>query len=519
MKQRTFRVVDGAERGATLIRMSVDALLDGSARDLAAAVAAGRASAREVTEAALARAHAVQARTGAFTALVPERARARADRIDADRAAGRSLPPLAGVPYAAKANLCVAGVPTTAGSAVLADHRPPYDATVIARLEAAGAVLIGMTNLDEFGMGGSSEASAHGPVRNPWDLERVPGGSSGGSAVAVATGAVPLALGTDTGGSVRQPASFCGVLGFKPTYGTLSRSGVIAYASSLDQVGVLARHAGDVASALDAMVGADPRDATAVAVEPGFAARLDADLHGGGDGDLRGLRIGRVRELSGAGNAPAVVRAMDAAAARLRDAGAEVVEAHVPSARAGVAAYYLIASAEASSNLARYDGMVTGARVGEEVDGQAEVMTASRGAGLGREARRRVLMGTFALSAGHVDAWYGQALRVRRKIADEMDAAFGEVDLLLSPTAPAPAFRLGEKVDDPLAMYLGDVDTCLANLSGGAAISVPAGRSEEGLPIGMQLLGRPLDDARLLRVAAELAGGYAAARSPLAPSR
>jgi aspartyl-tRNA(Asn)/glutamyl-tRNA(Gln) amidotransferase subunit A len=517
MKQPTFRVVDGAQRGATLAAMSPDDLLDGSAADLAAAVAAGRVSARAVTEAALDRAERVQTRTGAFTALVPDRARAAADLIDAARDAGRTLPPLAGVPYAAKANICVADVPTTAGSAILADHRPPYDATVIARFEAAGAVLIGMTNLDEFGMGGSSEASAHGPVRNPWDLERVPGGSSGGSAVAVATGAVPLALGTDTGGSVRQPASFCGVIGFKPTYGTLSRYGLIAYASSLDQVGVLARHASDVALALDAMVGVDPRDATTVAVAPGFSSTLSADLERGGDGDLRGLRVGRVRELSGEGNDPAVVRAMDAAAARLADAGADVVEAHVPSARAGVSAYYLIASAEASSNLARYDGMVTGTRVGEEADGQAEVMTASRGAGLGQEARRRVLMGTFALSAGHVDAWYGQALKVRRKIADELDAAFGEVDLLLSPTAPAPAFRLGEKVDDPLAMYLGDVDTCLANLAGAPAISVPAGRSDAGLPIGMQLIAKPLDDARLLRAAAELAEGYDAAQARLAP--
>lgn len=483
-------------------------LLDRSAREIAAEVASGRATARALADQALARAEALQARAGAFTALVPARARAAADRIDARRDAGETLPPLAGVPYVAKANLCVAGVPTSAGSAILADHRPPYDATVVARLEAAGAVLIAMGNMDEFGMGSSSEASAHGPVRNPWDSGRVAGGSSGGPAAAVAAGVAPLALGTDTGGSVRQPASFCGVLGFKPTYGTLSRYGVVAYGSSLDQVGVLARDAGDVAAALDAMVGPDPHDATTVAVPPGFAEAL-----AGADG-LAGLRVGVVRELAGEGNDPEVAAALEATVHRLREGGAEVREVAVPSARAGVACYYLIASAEASSNLARYDGTVTGVRVGDEGEGQAEVMTASRGAGLGREARRRVLMGTYALSAGHVDAWYGRALKVRRKVADELDAAFAGVDVLLTPTAPTPAFRLGERRDDPLAMYLGDVDTCLANLAGVGAISVPAGRSTGGLPIGVQFLAPALADARLLHVAAALRG----ARGPVLSS-
>jgi aspartyl-tRNA(Asn)/glutamyl-tRNA(Gln) amidotransferase subunit A len=553
MKQDTFGVVDGAHdgrrpaagrarHGAMLAGMPAGDLLDRSAREIAAEVAAGRVTARALADEALARAEALQATAGAFTALVPERARAAADRIDARRDAGEPLPPLAGVPYVAKANLCVAGVPTSAGSAILADHRPPFDATVVARLEAAGAVLIAMGNMDEFGMGSSSEASAHGPVRNPWDPERVAGGSSGGPAAAVAAGVVPLALGTDTGGSVRQPASFCGVLGFKPTYGTLSRYGVVAYGSSLDQVGVLAREAGDVAAALDAMVGPDPHDATTVTVPPGFLAALEgggAAAEAGGDGGpaseagrdadahadahahadagapgLAGLRIGVVRELAGEGNDPEVTAALEATVDRLREGGAEVREVAVPSARAGVACYYLIASAEASSNLARYDGMVTGVRVGDEVEGQAEVMTASRGAGLGREARRRVLMGTFALSAGHVDAWYGRALKVRRKVADELDAAFADVDVLLTPTAPTPAFRLGERRDDPLAMYLGDVDTCLANLAGVGAISVPAGRSAEGLPIGVQFLAPALADARLLRVAAALRG----ARGPVLSS-
>ncbi|MDZ7708637.1 MAG: Asp-tRNA(Asn)/Glu-tRNA(Gln) amidotransferase subunit GatA [Trueperaceae bacterium] len=474
-----------------------------SAHEIVQAVAAGTVRARDVVDAALARADQVQAATNAFTELLPERARAAADRLDAARAAGTALPPLAGVPFVAKANLCVEGVATTAGSAILADFRPPYDATVIARLEAAGAILIGMGNMDEFGMGSSSESSAHGPVRNPWNDARVAGGSSGGPAVAVAAGVVPLALGTDTGGSVRQPAAFCGVLGFKPTYGTLSRHGVIAYGSSLDQVGVLARGALDVGLVMDALVGKDANDATTVEVPPTFAAAARE----GGDGRLAGVRVGVVPELSGAGNDPAVARALDETVQRLRHAGAEVSEVHVPSAQAAVACYYLIASAEASSNLARYDGMITGVRVGDDAEGQEAVMTASRGARFGTEVRRRVLMGTFALSAGHVDAWYGRALQVRRKVANELQAAFEQVDLLLTPTVPTAAFRLGERLDDPLAMYLGDVDTCLANLAGVGGISVPAGRDQDGLPLAAQLLAPALQDGRLLRAAAVLARG------------
>ncbi len=456
-------------------------------------------------DAALARAVPVQAATNAFTELLPERARAAADRLDAARDAGTALPPLAGVPFVAKANLCVAEVVTTAGSAILADFRPPYDATVVARLEAAGAILIGMGNMDEFGMGSSSESSAHGPVRNPWNEGRVAGGSSGGPAVAVATGVVPLALGTDTGGSVRQPAAFCGVLGFKPTYGTLSRHGVIAYGSSLDQVGVLAREARDVALAMDALVGKDANDATTVEVPAAFAAATATSTAAATGADLSGVRVGVVTELSGEGNEPAIAQALTETVQRLRHAGAEVVDVHVPSARAAVACYYLIASAEASSNLARYDGTITGVRVGDENDGQVEVMTASRGAGFGTEVRRRVLMGTFALSAGHVDAWYGTALKVRRKVSNELAAAFERVDLLLTPTTPTAAFRLGERLDDPLAMYLGDVDTCLANLAGIGGISVPAGRDADGLPLGVQLLAPPLHDDRLLRAAVALA--------------
>jgi len=495
MKGRTIAPTGGAEAGAMLPPMPDAPAPERTALAIAADVAAGRTRARDEIDAALARAEAVQARTNAFTHLLHARARAAADALDAVRAAGDPLPPLAGVPFVVKANLCLAGAPTTAASAILADFVPPYTATVVARLEAAGAVPIAMANMDEFGMGGSSEASAYGPVLHPADPERVAGGSSGGSAAAVAAGVVPFALGTDTGGSVRQPAAFCGLIGFKPTYGTLSRYGVIAYASSLDQVGVLAHDAHDVAAVVDVMRGPDPHDATTVEA-PSTAAELDEPL--------TGLRVGVVPELAGEGNQAAVRAGTNATVARLRALGAEVRPASLPSAKAGVACYYLIASAEASSNLARYDGTITGVRVGEESDGQVEVATSTRGAGFGTEVRRRVLMGTFVSSAGHVDAWYGQALRVRRKIADEIDAAFEDVDLLLTPTAPGTAFRQGDRVDDPLAMYLGDVDTCLANLAGVGAVSVPAGHDEEGLPVGVQLLAPALRDPTLLRVAAAL---------------
>lgn len=479
-----------------------------AALSIAADVAAGRTRARDEIDAALARAEATQQRTNAFTHLLHDRARAAADRIDAARDAGQTLPSLAGVPIAVKANLCVQGAPATAASAILADFVPPYTATVIARLEAAGAVPIAMTNMDEFGMGGSSEASAHGAVRHPRGADRVAGGSSGGSAVAVADGVVPLALGSDTGGSVRQPAAFCGVLGYKPTYGTLSRYGLMAYASSLDQIGLFGHSVSDLVAAIDVMRGSDPADATSVdtpslgPLDPG--ADPDADP---GDAPLAGTTIGVVPELRGDGNHPAVRSGLDRTIERLRQLGAEVRDVSVPNARAGVACYYLIASAEASSNLARYDGMITGAPKGASADGQAAVMTATRGAGFGDEVRRRILMGTFALSAGHVDAWYGRALQVRRKITNELGAAFDDVDLLLTPTAPGPAFRRGELVDDPLAMYLGDVDTCLANLAGLPAISLPSGHDEDGFPVGAQLMASALHDRILLRVADVLGAG------------
>ncbi len=484
-----------------------------SAWQLARAVREGTRTASEAVEDALARATRAS-HLNAVLHVADAHARERAAALDASLARGQDPGPLAGVPVAVKDNLCLEGVPATAGSRSLEGFVPPYSATVIERLEAAGAVVVAKTNLDEFGMGSSNEASAFGPALNPWDTERVPGGSSGGSAAAVAAGIVPLALGTDTGGSVRLPASFCGVLGFKPTYGRLSRYGVVAYASSLDQVGVLTRSTRDAAMALAAMAGVDPLDGTSLAADAGDLRALGEGSEGP---DVRGLRVAVVSELSGEGNAPGVLEALDRTAARLRELGAEVREVSVPSVRHAVATYYLVATAEASSNLARYDGMIYSTRLGEDGDGQEAVMRRSRGRTLGREVRRRVLMGSFALSAGYYDAYYGKALRVRRVIADELARAFEGADVLLTPTAPTAAYRLGEKLDDPLAMYVGDVCTCLANLAGLPAMSVPAGRTAEGLPVGVQLMAPALHDARLLQVAAALEAAAGDDFAPLAP--
>ena len=480
-----------------------------TAVEIAAGVQRDELSAEVVVRDALARAEAAAA-LGAFITLLPE-AVEKARALDARRDAGETLGPLAGVPVAVKDNICTLNVRTTAGSKSLDAFVPPYNATVVERLEAAGAIIIGKTNLDEFGMGSSNENSAYGPVHNPWNPEYVPGGSSGGSAAAVAAGIVPLALGTDTGGSVRQPASFTGVLGFKPTYGALSRYGVIAFASSLEQVGVLARSSTDLERALSAMFGSDPCDATSLPTAPDLTGALEA-------GDLTGVRIGKVTELCGEGNSAGVLAALTRTEETLRDLGAEVGEVSLPHAPYGTAAYYLVAPAEASSNLARFDGMVYSHRSGEDKLGQAEVMMRSRGESFGPEVRRRILMGTYALSAGYYDAYYGKALKVRRLIADDTTRAFETYDLLLTPTAPTAAYRLGSKVDDPLAMYLGDIDTVLANLVGVPAISVPVGTAENGLPCGMQLLAPALEDARLLRVAGALEAAAGETFSPLATS-
>jgi len=458
-----------------------------SARETAAAVRSRRVTAVEVAERALAA--AARSTSNAFVALAESRALARAADLDAEVAAGRDPGPLAGVPVAIKDNICTQGVVTTAGSAVLRGFVPPFDATVVARLEAAGALVIGKTNLDEFGMGSSSETSVFGPVRHPADPGRVAGGSSGGSAVAVAEGVVPLALGTDTGGSVRQPAAFCGVFGIKPTYGRLSRHGVIAYASSLDQVGVFARDPDDAAVALAAMAGHDPADATTATRD---AAEVEPVAV-----DLRGLRVGRIADLW-RGVSDGVRAALDDVGARFAASGATLVDVEMPLVEAAVSSYYLIAMAEASSNLARYDGTLYGLRVGLARDGHEAVARATRAAGLGREVQRRVLMGSFALSAGYADAYAERAARVRRRIADALQGALAGVDVLLAPTAPTVAWRQGERLDDPLAMYVADVTTCLANLSGMPAVSLPAGTAEDGLPAGAQLIGPAWSEARLL---------------------
>lgn len=473
---------------------------------MAAAVRAGELRAEDAVREALSRAEAAR-ELNAFITLLPE-AVDKARALDARRAAGDLLGPLAGVPVAVKDNICTEGVLTTAGSRSLATFVPPYSATVVKRLEAAGAIIIGKTNLDEFGMGSTNENSAFGPVKNPRNHEHVPGGSSGGSAAVVAAGIVPLALGTDTGGSVRQPASFTGVLGFKPTYGALSRYGVVAFASSLEQVGVLARTSEDVRLAFSVMAGRDPHDATSLEAPAGLDKMPVTDL--------RGLRVGMVDELCGEGNSPGVLAALERTQRTLTELGAAVGRTSLPHAPYGTAAYYLVAPAEASSNLARFDGMVYGYRSGEDRLGQAAVMERSRGESFGPEVRRRILTGTYALSAGYYDAYYGKALKVRRLIADDLERAFGDFDVLLTPTAPTVAYRLGENAGDPLALYLGDVDTVLANLAGVPAVSVPAGTAENGLPCGVQFLAPALEDARLLRVMGGLEGAAGENFSPVA---
>jgi aspartyl-tRNA(Asn)/glutamyl-tRNA(Gln) amidotransferase subunit A len=479
------------------------------AYQIAEAVTARQLSAEAVIAAALERAEAVQRELNAFITIDHDGALAKARALDAHLAAGQTVGPLAGVPVVIKDNICTHKLRTTAASKSLSHFIPPYDATVVARLRAAGAIIVAKANLDEFGMGSSNENSAFGAARNPWNTLRVPGGSSGGSAIAVATGVAPLALGTDTGGSVRQPAGFTGVIGYKPTYGRLSRSGVIAFASSLDQVGVLARSARDIALAMDAMSGYDPHDATSLQVPPAFGERL-------ANAPLRGLRIGIVQELAGQGNSAGIRAALERFCNRLSQLGADIGSVSLPHAPYGIAAYYLVAPAEASSNLARYDGMIYSQRLGENHEGQVQVMMRSRGAGFGAEVRRRILMGTYALSAGYYDAFYGKALKVRRLIADDFAKAFETFDLLLTPTSPTVAYPLGSKTDDPLAMYLDDSDTVLANLVGIPAVSVPAGLAEDAMPCGMQLLAPTLHDERLTALVAALE--QQADLAPLAPA-
>ncbi len=466
-----------------------------SALAVAAAVRSGARRARDVVEEHLSAIEDRESELHAFNVVLATSARAAADAVDRTVAAGDDPGPLAGVPLALKDNLCTRGAPTTCSSKILADWHPPYDATVVTRLTAAGAIVVGKTNLDEFAMGSSTENSAFGPTRNPHDVTRVPGGSSGGSAAAVAAGFASIALGSDTGGSIRQPAALCGVVGVKPTYGLVSRYGLVAFASSLDQVGPLTRTVADAAAVLEVIGGHDAADSTSIdAPPPALLAHLDEGV--------AGLRVGVVAELLGAGVAPDVAARTHAAADALAAAGAKVEEASVPAAVYGISAYYLIAPAEASSNLARYDGVRYGLRVDAATTG--EMNTATRTAGFGAEVKRRIMLGTYALSAGYYDAYYGKAQRVRTLILADFEAAYERFDLLLAPTSPTTAFALGAKTADPLAMYMNDVCTVPSNLSGQPAISVPFGTGDDGLPVGVQVLAPALAEATMFRAAAVL---------------
>jgi aspartyl-tRNA(Asn)/glutamyl-tRNA(Gln) amidotransferase subunit A len=463
-----------------------------SARSIAASVRAGERSAREATEEALATVAVGDADVHAFLLVLGDEALAQADAVDAVVARGQDPGPLAGVPVALKDNLCTRGSPTTCGSRILEGWRPPYDATVVEKLRAAGAVALGKTNMDEFAMGSSTENSAFGPTHNPHRADRVPGGSSGGSAAAVAADFTSLGLGSDTGGSIRQPAALCGVVGMKPTYGRVSRYGLVAFASSLDQIGPMARTVEDAALLFDAIAGHDPRDSTSLhAASPPTAATV-------GEG-VEGVRVGVCPDLI-EGCAPDVAAQAYAAAEALAAAGAKVDEVRVPEFAYGLSAYYLIAPAEASSNLARYDGVRYGLRV--DGDDVAAMNTATRTAGFGAEVKRRIMLGTYALSAGYYDAYYAQAQRVRTLVMQAFARAYVSVDVLLGATAPTTAFALGAKIDDPMAMYMNDVCTIPSNLSGHPAVSVPFGAGEDGLPVGVQVLAPALQEALLFRVAA-----------------
>jgi aspartyl-tRNA(Asn)/glutamyl-tRNA(Gln) amidotransferase subunit A len=451
----------------------------------------GRLAARSVVEEHLARIDALEGNLHAFNLVLAEQALREAEEVDHRVAAGEDPGPLAGVPVAIKDNLCTRGAPTTCSSRILADWRPPYDATVVTRLKDAGAVIVGKTNLDEFAMGSSTEHSAFGPTRNPHCLSRVPGGSSGGSAAAVAARFAPLALGSDTGGSIRQPAALCGVVGIKPTYGLVSRYGLVAFASSLDQIGPFAPTVADAAALLQVIAGHDPADSTSLdRPAPGLEEALGTGVEG--------LRVGVVAELVDQ-VAPDVARAVRAAAEALAGAGASVDEASVPAARFGLPAYYLIAPAEASSNLARYDGV----RYGLRVDGAdiTAMYGATRTAGFGPEVKRRIMLGTFALSAGYYDAYYGQAQRVRTLILSGFEAAYERFDVLLGATTPGTAFELGSKMEDPLQMYLSDVCTVPSSLAGHPAMTVPWGTGDDGLPVGVQVLAPALAEPTMIRVA------------------
>lgn len=468
-------------------------MIELTAAELIALQERGETTAEKITRAFL---DAIQAREGrvqAFLHINEETSLEQARAVDARRARGERLGPLAGVPVAVKDILCTKDQTTTCGSKILQNFRPPYDAHVIGRLKQADAIIIGKTNLDEFAMGSSTENSAYQKTRNPWDLERIPGGSSGGSAAAVAACEAPLALGTDTGGSVRLPAGLCGIVGLKPTYGRVSRFGLIAYGSSLDQVGTMAHSVTDIALLLRAIAGHDERDSTSV-------DRPVPEYHKSIDEPVRPLRVGVVKEHFGAGLDAEVEKAVREAVGVLEQAGGEIREISLPHSKYAVATYYLVATAEASSNLARYDGVHFGHRAAEHGN-LIDMVERSRSEGFGPEVKRRIMLGTYALSSGYKDAFYLKALKVRRLIKNDYDQAFSQCDVIVGPTSPTPAFRIGEKSDDPLAMYLTDIYTTSGNLAGVPGISVPCGFTKSGLPVGMQLQAPPFEEEKLLRIA------------------
>ena len=478
-----------------------------TAVEIAERVRQGRISSEEIVLDTFRRIDALEPGIHAFLHLDRDGALARARSIDRQVGQGNDPGPLAGVPIAIKDNICTSGMPTTAASRILQGYRPPYDATVVQRIRDAGGIPIGKTNLDEFGMGSSCEHSAFGPTRNPWDRERVPGGSSGGSAAAVSAGMAPLALGSDTGGSIRQPAALCGVVGLKPTYGLVSRYGLIAFASSLDQVGPMARTVDDVTLLLEAIAGPDPRDSTASPdpVKP---------LRGEGLDGVKGMRIGLPREyLHGVDQA--IEEKIREAANLLQGGGAQIEEIQLPLTPYGIACYYLLCTAEASSNLARYDGVHYGMRE-TSAEGIIDMVSLTREKGFGKEVKLRILLGTFVLSAGFYDAYYKNASRVRSKIRQEFDEAFKEVDAVIGPTSPVTAFPLGEKVEDPLKMYLCDALTVAVNLAGLPGLSLPCGLAS-GLPVGLQVIGRPFGEADVLRVGRFVEAGVAFPAAPPAP--
>lgn len=463
--------------------------------EASAALRTGTLTASDLLESVLSRAAQTEAEVHAYLTIDADRARTAAAQSDARFAAGEPLSPLDGIPIALKDNLCTRGVETTCSSQILAGYHPPYDATVVARLKEGGAVVTGKTNLDEFAMGSSTENSAYGPTRNPWNPTRVPGGSSGGSAAAVAVGSALGALGSDTGGSIRQPASLCGVVGVKPTYGLVSRYGLIAFGSSLDQIGPFTRTVADAASVLEVISGHDPFDATS------WRGNYPATSSLLGDG-VAGMRIGVIREMGGDGYEAEVTAANGAMLDALSDAGAEIVDISIPTCDVALSTYYLIAPAEASANLARFDGIRYGLRVpGATAE---EMMAGTRAEGFGPEVTRRILLGTYALSAGYYDAFYGQAQKIRTLVKREFAAAYEKVDALVSPSSPTVAFELEAKTSDPLAMYLSDVCNIPANLAGHPAMTIPIGLDSEGLPIGFQVMAPALGEATMFRVGAEI---------------